>query len=460
MSTAEVQTPTPTMVQRGMINTLSLIRVAYAPVLYERLSDTPSEERGWKHAGLTALVAVTDFADGYSSERYGSTDFGAKLDELADKALGNSGMQALRKNGEVPAVHAHINLARDIAVTGLRTMAWLKGRQVPSSKGGKARTAMLLKTLCEADSPLSQERDRLRSGSSHATALAITSGLEYALDYFKAGKEHRPRTEVTARNSKLREVFEPRINRLTTALDEKLPGLQPDHLTGAGNVLVGIAAIMAARKPEKSALATTVFTVGALLDAVDGSLARLKGEKNGSGTTKAGMLGDLLSDRLQEIFVFGALSHIARQHGNRVAADNYALAAMTAALPALYKAEAETQGLVVREGGIGTRVDRSILAGAGIAFNRHRATSDLISAAIADNNVVTAAARREVISEQEEAPYFRGRNDEPGFKEAAEVKRTALRKVAVLGAGVSSVLLGTDRRTFRWSRRSGPARTA
>lgn len=444
----EADNPGISLIERAAIDSMAVVRAAYGHELRTHFIETLPEERTWEHTAKTAAVSVTDFIDGKWSGRRGTSRLGAWLDELSDKMLGNNGLQGLKESGEIPALYADLGLARDIAVTGLRLWAGVHGKEVPSGKAGKLRTTVLLQTLTAADSPLASKPNLIRAGAAHSTALAITSGIEYGLGYRQASKADRPKEKASARNSKLREKLGPHIDKLVGKLDEELPWLKADHLTLAGNALVGVSALLLIRKPEKAALATVIATAGFILDALDGPKARLDAEKTGVATTNKGMLIDLLSDRAQEIFVFGAQSYIQRQRGNRVAADNYALAAMSAALPALYKAEAEMQGLVVREGGIGTRVDRAVLAGAGMAFNSHRDASDLISAAIADNNLVTAHARREVVSKQEEAPYFVGRNDDPEFIKAAAIKKAALQKVAVLGMAVGSVLLAENHRAF------------
>jgi phosphatidylglycerophosphate synthase len=446
MSLPESPEQLPTLAQRAVINSLSLFRLAYAFELERHLSETLPEERGWLHAGATAVAAATDFADGYLSRRWGATPLGIRLDEWSDKVFGNVGMQKLKSNGEIPAVHADISLARDIAITGLRAVAGFQHRRIPSVKAGKARTANQLRTLTLADSPLANS-GQLRSGAAFSSALALTSLAENVFDYIKAGHKDKPvDMPATGRNSKLRSVFEKQIDGLVTGINEKLPRVTPDHLTLAGVVLVLAGDIMVVKDPDRPVVPTAIYTLGSLLDALDGSLARKKGELNG-GTTKEGMLLDLVSDRVQEVITFGALSLIARRRGNRVAADNYALAAMTSALPALIKAHAETKGLVVREGGIGTRVGRGILGGAGLAFNGRRDTTDILSATVASNNIVTARSRSEVVSKRAEAAYYRGQNDDEKFMEAAGVKRKVLLGVSALGAAAGAGLMVYNRRS-------------
>jgi hypothetical protein len=109
--------------------------------------------------------------------------------------------------------------------------------------------------------------------------------------------------------------------------------------------------------------------VGSLFDSIDGGLERQKHVERDAESAIEGMLNDTKTDKIEEIVTFGTLSYIARQRGNNFAANCYAFATMTTVLPSLFRAEAESRGLIVAESGIGTRVGRGILGGVGIAFN-------------------------------------------------------------------------------------------
>lgn len=421
------------------VNVLPLIRVAAGPMIDGYLRRTPPEERTWLDASAIALVSFTDKLDGFWARRIGPTDFGGWIDQLADKAFIIPPQLALKDNGELPAVHPYLKIARDVSVSGLRMWAARQGKDVSARSLGQRKTIVDMATLIAAGSPLSQEPDRLRAGASHGTALSLTSAFDYAVSYTGIGRDSAK--EVTTRNSTARRATASPIDKLVTAIDEKLPFITPDHLTEAGKALVLGAAALAIKRPDKPALPTTMYTVGSLLDTLDGALARKKGANEDGSTTVEGMLKDVRSDKIQEIITFGALSMIARRRGNHVAADNYAVAAASAVLPALSRAHAESNGFIVAEGGIGTRVGRGILGGAGIFFNRHRDTSDILSATVSNNNVITANERYKVATRGPAAPEYIGTDTSDKFRHDARAKRKALIPLAAAGLAAGAVLL-------------------
>lgn len=294
--------------------------------------------------------------------------------------------------------------------------------------------------LAIAGSPLSQDPDRIRHGASIGTALSLTSAFDYLVSYTGIGQK-TPEEDVTTRNSAARRAASSPIDKLVTVIDEKMPFITPDHLTEAGKALVLGAAVLAVKRPDKPALPTAMYTIGSLLDTLDGALARKKGANEDGSTTVDGMLKDVRSDKIQEIITFGALSMIARRRGNNVAADNYAAAAMSAVLPALSRAHAESNGFIVAEGGIGTRVGRGILGGVGMGFNKHRDTSDILSAVVATNNIITTDGRRQVAKRGEAASNYKGVNTSGKFMHEARIKRKALMPLAAAGLVVGVALL-------------------
>jgi phosphatidylglycerophosphate synthase len=394
----------PSVWIRTGINLLSLYRVKHSFELYNNITTTSPEERTREDTRQTGKAAVSDFLDGYFSGVFGSGKLGTRLDELADKLLGNAGMQALKKTGEISTVDANISLVSDLSAIGLRSLAGLLDMEIPSSLTGKARTAVILPTMMVANSSLAQNPDNIRQGVSWANGLAITSRIEYGVDFVQALRARRrdseapSQEETTARNSGLRKVF--------------------------------------------------------------GSLARF--ENGEDGTTEDGMLRDLRADRRQEILAFCALAFIAKHRGNEVAARNYLSAAMTATLPSLAKAQVETDGWIVKESAVGGSVVRKVLTGAGMVFNNNREVTDKLSGAAAANNLVTAKGRLEVARKGDEASYYAGRTDDEDFIKAAHAKREALLKMAGVGivAGAVMAKLLDIEMPFTVPDQADPAQTA
>jgi len=89
------------------------------------------------------VASVTDFLDGYIARKYNQvTDFGKFADPLADKLLTTAAFLGFIEMGLMPAWIAIIILARELTVTGLRTVAVSSGKVIAASYFGKAKTVV------------------------------------------------------------------------------------------------------------------------------------------------------------------------------------------------------------------------------------------------------------------------------------------------------------------------------
>lgn len=96
-------------------------------------------------AGLIFIVAsCTDFIDGYiARSRNLVTTFGKFMDPLVDKVLVTAALIALVEMGRVAAWVVVLILVRELAITGLRTIAVSEGVVIAAAPMGK------LKTTCQ-----------------------------------------------------------------------------------------------------------------------------------------------------------------------------------------------------------------------------------------------------------------------------------------------------------------------
>ena len=87
------------------------------------------------------LAATSDWVDGYFARRYQSvTVLGKLMDPLADKVLVATALIMLIPSGKLPAWMVLLILAREIVITGLRSVASTSGIVVAASTLGKFKS--------------------------------------------------------------------------------------------------------------------------------------------------------------------------------------------------------------------------------------------------------------------------------------------------------------------------------
>jgi CDP-diacylglycerol--glycerol-3-phosphate 3-phosphatidyltransferase len=127
-------------------NALTLARIFLVPLLvvvliteYEglRLLGRPKE---YVAAVIFLLAAFTDWLDGYLARRRQQvTTLGQLMDPLADKLLITAALVSLVQLDAAPAWMAAVIIGRELAVTGLRSLAQSRGVIMPASSLGKVK---------------------------------------------------------------------------------------------------------------------------------------------------------------------------------------------------------------------------------------------------------------------------------------------------------------------------------
>lgn len=121
-------------------NGLTIIRVLAIPIILVLLF-YPGKTYQWVTAIFFLLVAVTDTMDGYFARRRGMvTTLGKFLDPLADKLLIVTALIALIPTRGIPLWMVIVIVGREIAVTGLRSIAVSQGIVIDASHLGKHKT--------------------------------------------------------------------------------------------------------------------------------------------------------------------------------------------------------------------------------------------------------------------------------------------------------------------------------
>lgn len=121
-------------------NMLTFARIACIPILIlTLLKDTPS--MSVLAALIFSLASITDWLDGYLARRFDLvTVMGKFLDPLADKLIVMAALIMMIPLGRVPAWAVFLLIAREVVVTGLRSVASSEGIVIAASNLGKYKT--------------------------------------------------------------------------------------------------------------------------------------------------------------------------------------------------------------------------------------------------------------------------------------------------------------------------------
>jgi CDP-diacylglycerol--glycerol-3-phosphate 3-phosphatidyltransferase len=137
-----------TAVDMNLPNSLTIARIFLVPVLVSVLL-TKFEGRlvmglpvELVAAAIFGLASLTDWLDGYIARRRQQvTPLGQILDPLADKLLISATLVSLVQLGLASAWMVAVIIGREIAVTGLRNLAYSRGLAMPASGLGKFKMA-------------------------------------------------------------------------------------------------------------------------------------------------------------------------------------------------------------------------------------------------------------------------------------------------------------------------------
>ena len=169
-------------------NVLTLLRIVAVPVLVVALlNETPDGDV--IAAIVFALAAFTDGLDGYIARRNKQvTTFGKLMDPLADKLLVIAALISLVSLDRLAAWVAMVIIARELAVTGLRSIAAERGVVIAASWLGKLKTALQIAAIIAliAFDPAPVWVDVLLY---IAVAVTLISGADYFLGLRKRLEE-------------------------------------------------------------------------------------------------------------------------------------------------------------------------------------------------------------------------------------------------------------------------------
>ena len=175
-------------------NALTVLRILAVPVIVVALlGETPNGDV--IAAIVFALAALTDGLDGYIARRSRQeTTFGKLMDPLADKLLVIAALISLVSLDRLAAWVAMVIIARELAVTGLRSLAAERGVVIAASWLGKVKTALQIAAILSliAFDPAPLWVDLLLYA---AVAMTLISGADY---FFGLRRHMRDATPTSA----------------------------------------------------------------------------------------------------------------------------------------------------------------------------------------------------------------------------------------------------------------------
>jgi CDP-diacylglycerol---glycerol-3-phosphate 3-phosphatidyltransferase len=172
-------------------NSLTLVRMFLVPLFVvvlltefegPRIVGVSKELLG---AGIFAIASITDWLDGYLARRRGQiTWLGQVMDPIADKLLTSAAFVSLIQLGLASAWMVAIIIGREIAVTGLRSLAHTRGITIVASPLGKGKmasqvTAILLLLLGAGPLPWAAPLGAI------ALWVVLVTAVVSALDYYR-----------------------------------------------------------------------------------------------------------------------------------------------------------------------------------------------------------------------------------------------------------------------------------
>ena len=125
----------------NLANKLTMLRIFLVPVFLIFLVATEIPYGSVIATAIFIIASLTDQLDGYiARSRNQITNFGKFMDPLADKLLVTTALICLVDLQLVPSWAAVIIIAREFAVSGLRTLAASEGKVIAASWWGKIKT--------------------------------------------------------------------------------------------------------------------------------------------------------------------------------------------------------------------------------------------------------------------------------------------------------------------------------
>lgn len=127
----------------NLANKLTMLRILLVPIFLVFIAVKWIPYGTFTATAIFIIASLTDQLDGYiARSRNQVTTFGKFMDPLADKLLVTAALISLVEMQVVPSWAAVIIIAREFAVSGLRTLAASEGKVIAASYWGKIKTVI------------------------------------------------------------------------------------------------------------------------------------------------------------------------------------------------------------------------------------------------------------------------------------------------------------------------------
>ena len=125
----------------NLANKLTMLRIFLVPLFLIFIAVKNIPYGTFIATFIFIIASLTDQLDGYiARSRNQVTNFGKFMDPLADKLLVTAALISLVELQVIPAWATVVIIAREFAVSGLRTIAASEGKVIAASMWGKAKT--------------------------------------------------------------------------------------------------------------------------------------------------------------------------------------------------------------------------------------------------------------------------------------------------------------------------------
>ena len=185
----------------NLANKLTMVRILLVPLFLIFIAVKNIPYGTFIATFIFIIASLTDQLDGYiARSRNQVTTFGKFMDPLADKLLVTAALISLVDLQVIPAWAAVIIIAREFAVSGLRTIAASEGKVIAASMWGKVKTithifaiiALLIQVNIASSKYLlslvennADFREIIKYGPKVILLLAVIMTIVSGYDYFK-----------------------------------------------------------------------------------------------------------------------------------------------------------------------------------------------------------------------------------------------------------------------------------